>query len=138
MQTDLIVLCCQRKLKHTGAPFGFAQGRLPVHRLRAVAKDAKQIAESVAALREKVWIENRELVGTAAGALRFVFRLRDHTVKRSRRHIVAVDHADAAQREAGIRSTLPCAAAIAALEHNAGLAAGREQPLMAAVIGSRT
>ena len=79
----------------------------------------------------------KTLVGTAAGAgaLRFVFRLRDHTIKRSRRDVVPVHHADAAQWEAGIRSTLPRAAAVAALEYDAGLAAGREQPFMAAVIG---
>jgi hypothetical protein len=42
-----------------------------------------------------------------------------------------------AQREARIRSTLPGAAAVVAFEYDAGLAAGREQPFMAAVIGSR-
>ena len=70
----------------------------------------------------------KTLVGTAAGAgaLRFVFRLRDHTIKRSRRDVVPVHHADAAQWEAGIRSTLPCAAAIAALKDHTRLAAGRK------------
>src|SRR5580700_2913013 len=79
----------------------------------------------------------KTLVGTAAGtgALRFVFRLRDHTIKRSRRDVVPVHHADMAQWEAGIRSTLPCDAAIAALKDHTGLAAGRKQPFMAAVVG---
>src|SRR5580700_2732815 len=79
----------------------------------------------------------KTLVGTAAGAgaLRFVFRLRDHTIKRSCRDIVPVHHTDVAQWEAGIRSTLPCAAAIAALKDHTGLAAGRKQPLVAAVVG---
>ena len=70
----------------------------------------------------------KTLVGTAAGAgaVRFVFRLRDHTIKRSRRDVVPVHHTDAAQWKSGIRSTLPCAAAIAALEDHTGLAAGRK------------
>jgi hypothetical protein len=49
-----------------------------------------------------------------------------------------VHYANAAQREAGIRSALPRAAVIAALKHNAGLAAGREQTLVAAIVGQRS
>jgi len=48
-----------------------------------------------------------------------------------------VNYADAAQREAGIGSTLPGAATIDAFEDDAGLAAGREQTLVAVVVSNR-
>jgi hypothetical protein len=79
------------------------------------------------------------LVGPAAGvgALRVVFRLRHYPVKWSSRDVASVHHADAAERETGIGSTLPGVATVGALEYNAGLAAGSEQTFVAAIVGDR-
>src|SRR5271165_3158385 len=98
---------------------------------------AKKIAEGLRhSAKPSFHVVSRKLVGppTGVGALRFVFRLRDYAIKRSCGNIAAVHHADAAERISGIRSALPSAAAVSALEYHAGLAAGGEQTFMATVV----
>src|SRR4029077_4551158 len=82
------------------------------------------------------------LVGRTAHAdrraLGLVFGLDDYTVKRSCAHEPAAYYADAAQRVSRVRTAMPAAAAVLALEHHARRCAGGQQAFPPLVVSDRT
>ena len=71
-------------------------------------------------------------------ALSFIERLQHHSVKRSSRQEAPLHNINTVQWVSGIRSAMPVAAAILALEDHAGGSARRQQSVAGFVVRNRT